>query len=145
MSDDLPKSSAKPANGSVSRRLFLRKWLSGAALTVTGTLSALVVSKPAGAQGWGYGPGWGWGGSAWGPGWGWGFGYVPKAAARYQDQPNRGRRCGGCRYFRGPNFCAVVEGLISPNGWCMYHDPRGRLPGPAPGGRAAPGAGGRGY
>jgi hypothetical protein len=142
MSDDLPESSEKPGNDSVSRRRFLRKWVSGAALTVTGVVSALVGSKPAGAQEWGYGPGWGWGGWGWVglAGWGGGFGYVPKPAARYQDRPNRGRRCGGCRYFRGPNFCAVVEGLISPNGWCIYHDPRGRGAGPG-----APGAGGRGY
>ena len=130
MSDDLTEKSTKPTNDSVSRRGFLRKWLSRAALGATGVVSAMGLSKPAGAQGWG--PGWGWG---WGPGWG--FGYVPKPAAHYQDRPNRGRRCAGCRYFRPPHFCAVVEGLISPQGWCMYHDPRGRV--------AAPGAGGRGY
>jgi hypothetical protein len=136
MSDDIPENSARPAAGPVSRRGFLSRWLSRAALTATGVVSAMAVSKPAGAQGWGPG---------WGPGWDWGWGYVPKAAARYQDRPNRGRRCAGCRYFRAPHFCAVVEGLISPQGWCMYHDGRGRAPGPGAGGRAGAGPGGRAY
>jgi hypothetical protein len=121
MSDDLPENSAKPTD-QVSRRGLLRKWLSRAAMAATGVVSATALSNPAGALGWG--PGWGWGG----------FGYVPKPAARYQDRPNRGRACGGCRYFRPPHFCRVVEGMISPQGWCMYHDPRGRVSGPAAGG-----------
>jgi len=51
--------------------------------------------------------------------------YVPqkqkqltKAAAHYQDTPKGDAACGGCPYFTQPNGCVVVEGEISPTGWC---------------------------
>ena len=41
-----------------------------------------------------------------------------KKAVRYQDEPKKGRNCIGCRHFQEPNACKLVEGDISPNGWC---------------------------
>ena len=39
-------------------------------------------------------------------------------AVRYQDKPKKGRNCHGCRHFQEPKGCKLVEGEISPNGWC---------------------------
>ncbi len=43
---------------------------------------------------------------------------LTKAAAHYQDTPKGEAACGACPYFTAPNGCVVVEGEISPNGWC---------------------------
>lgn len=46
---------------------------------------------------------------------------LTKAAARYQDHPSRDESCASCPYLIAPAGCVVVEGEISPNGWCpMY-------------------------
>lgn len=41
-----------------------------------------------------------------------------KAAVRYQDEPKKDRNCNNCRHFEPPNACKLVEGEVSPNGWC---------------------------
>jgi hypothetical protein len=41
-----------------------------------------------------------------------------KADAGYQDHPNGQQRCSGCTLFMAPSACVIVEGEISPNGWC---------------------------
>ena len=41
-----------------------------------------------------------------------------KTAVRYQDEPKKGRNCNNCRHFQAPNACKLVEGEVSPNGWC---------------------------
>ena len=38
--------------------------------------------------------------------------------AQYQDTPNGIYSCGMCTLFEKPNGCKVVEGEISPDGWC---------------------------
>lgn len=43
---------------------------------------------------------------------------LTQAAARYQDQPKGNENCGTCPYFVFPKSCVVVEGEISPAGWC---------------------------
>ena len=43
---------------------------------------------------------------------------LTQAAARYQDQPKGNETCAGCPYFVTPKSCVLVEGNISPNGWC---------------------------
>jgi hypothetical protein len=43
---------------------------------------------------------------------------LTQAAARYQDHPKGNDSCGTCPYFLFPKSCAVVEGEISPSGWC---------------------------
>ncbi len=42
-----------------------------------------------------------------------------KQAMKYQDKPNGDQRCGNCMQFVAPNQCKVVEGTISPNGYCI--------------------------
>jgi hypothetical protein len=39
-------------------------------------------------------------------------------AVAYQDSPKDGRQCDGCSLFRAPSSCEVVDGSISPTGWC---------------------------
>lgn len=42
-----------------------------------------------------------------------------KAAVKYQDKPNGSQECDNCQQFRPPDACAVVDGKISPKGWCL--------------------------
>jgi len=41
-----------------------------------------------------------------------------KQAAGYQYSPNGGQSCSTCIAFVPPNACRIVEGTISPQGWC---------------------------
>lgn len=44
---------------------------------------------------------------------------LSKADAKYQDRPQNGEQCSGCRHFQADaNRCAVVAGEISPDAWC---------------------------
>lgn len=43
---------------------------------------------------------------------------LTQKAARYQPQPKGNEACGTCPYFVFPKSCAMVEGEISPSGWC---------------------------
>ena len=43
---------------------------------------------------------------------------VSKPSVAYQDQPDEGRRCALCTHFVAPGSCQIVEGSISPQGWC---------------------------
>ncbi len=81
-------------------------------------------------------------------------GKISKGAAKYQDYPKRMQMCGMCKYFisangrrdgmmgggmmgggmmgggMGPGMmragtCDVVEGRISPMGWCVLYAPLG--------------------
>ena len=36
----------------------------------------------------------------------------------YQDSPKGSQRCDNCLQFQAPNLCQVVDGTISPSGWC---------------------------
>lgn len=46
---------------------------------------------------------------------------VSRKAAHYRDRPDNGRHRSGCAYFIKPHSCRLVEGSISPNGWCQYY------------------------
>jgi len=45
---------------------------------------------------------------------------VKKAVAKYQDTPKNGQQCANCRFFRPPKACQLVQGDISPTGWCSF-------------------------
>jgi hypothetical protein len=47
---------------------------------------------------------------------------VSRADAGYQDAPRGGLSCVGCTFFRRPASCQVVEGEVSPFGWCRLFD-----------------------
>jgi len=47
-------------------------------------------------------------------------GKISKAQANYQNQPKGAQQCGTCTNFDAEfSTCRVVEGKVSPNGWCQ--------------------------
>jgi hypothetical protein len=44
-----------------------------------------------------------------------------KQAVEYQDNPKGIQMCATCTLFAAPRSCKVVEGDISPNGWCKVY------------------------
>lgn len=52
-----------------------------------------------------------------------------KAMAKYQDKPNGTQECDGCMQFIAGKAsrngtCKLVQGSISPKGWCMNYTPK---------------------
>jgi hypothetical protein len=43
---------------------------------------------------------------------------MTKQEAEYQDSPKDIRMCATCTLFEPPHACKVVDGDISPDGWC---------------------------
>jgi len=43
---------------------------------------------------------------------------APQKLVAYESTPKEGHSCATCQYFQPPNACKVVEGPISPAGWC---------------------------
>ena len=77
----------------LSRRLVLRRvaLLAGAALTasVVQTNDALAQQK------------------------------ATKEAMKYQDKPSGDKQCSNCSQFVAPGSCKIVEGSVSPSGYCI--------------------------
>ncbi len=54
-------------------------------------------------------------------------GKATKAAMKYQDTPKGDQKCSDCRFFipgetsTANGTCQVVEGSISPHGWCTAY------------------------
>ena len=38
----------------------------------------------------------------------------------YQDSPKGDQECSNCSLFQEPNACTLVDGEISPEGWCKF-------------------------
>jgi hypothetical protein len=49
---------------------------------------------------------------------------LAQAAVNYQPRPNNGQLCSICVNFVAPHSCAIVEGTISPTGWCVAFAPK---------------------
>ncbi len=53
-----------------------------------------------------------------------------KASVKYQAKPHGDQECSKCRFFipgKSPKkngTCQVVEGSISPRGWCIAYTPK---------------------
>jgi hypothetical protein len=45
-------------------------------------------------------------------------GKMSKDQAQYQELPKDDQKCSNCIHFMAPNACMIVEGNISPTGWC---------------------------
>jgi hypothetical protein len=43
---------------------------------------------------------------------------IAQTAVKYQTEPKDGHQCDGCVQFVAPNSCKLVDGEISPTGWC---------------------------
>ncbi len=76
----------------ISRRQVLR----GAAVGVGGVAAAMAIAAPAQAK-------------------------MEQKAAGYQDTAKDGQQCSTCALFKAPNSCTLVDGNISPNGWCRFY------------------------
>ncbi len=40
--------------------------------------------------------------------------------AEYQETPKGDQECSNCSLFQPPNSCTLVDGNISPTGWCKF-------------------------
>lgn len=47
-------------------------------------------------------------------------GKMSKQAAQYQDGPKSGQKCLDCSFFVQPSSCKLVDGTVSPVGWCKF-------------------------
>jgi len=45
---------------------------------------------------------------------------MAQTAAAYQDSPKGDQKCDTCSLFEAPNSCKIVDGTISPSGWCKF-------------------------
>ena len=41
--------------------------------------------------------------------------------AKYQPIPKSGQRCQNCALYQAPTSCQVVDGQVSPAGWCILY------------------------
>ena len=44
---------------------------------------------------------------------------MAQTAVKYQPEPKEGKQCADCNFFLAPNSCKMVDGEISPTGWCL--------------------------
>jgi hypothetical protein len=62
---------------------------------------------------------------------------ISQKAVAYQDHPEGDKRCDKCVQFQPPGTCKMVDGPISPNGYCRLFvlkrqsAKRSGMPGPA--------------
>jgi hypothetical protein len=45
---------------------------------------------------------------------------ISHADAKYQTTPDGQQRCEICLQFEPPDHCKIVQGPITPQGWCQY-------------------------
>lgn len=46
---------------------------------------------------------------------------VSQKLVAYQSTPHGAQECDNCAQFQPPSSCKVVEGTISPTGWCKVY------------------------
>jgi hypothetical protein len=83
---------SKHYRNGVSRRVII----TGTAVTVGAAASGVAVRRAAAQQ------------------------KISQANAKYVDHPNNNQQCDGCIQFQAPNACKIVDGNISPKGWCQF-------------------------
>ena len=47
---------------------------------------------------------------------------ITKHKAKYQDGPRGSQHCALCSMYRAGGRCTLVEGKISPQGWCIHYE-----------------------
>ena len=45
---------------------------------------------------------------------------MAQKAVEYRDTPKGDQECSNCSLFQDPNSCTLVDGEISPKGWCKF-------------------------
>jgi hypothetical protein len=48
-------------------------------------------------------------------------GKMSQVVAAYQSAPKNGQKCLDCSFFASPASCKLVDGTISPVGWCKFY------------------------
>jgi hypothetical protein len=48
---------------------------------------------------------------------------LSQRAVAYQDHPDGDKRCEKCAQFQPPNACKIVDGTVSPQGYCRFFTP----------------------
>ena len=46
---------------------------------------------------------------------------APQKTVQYQDKPKGDQQCDKCQHFVAPDSCKLVDGKISPKGWCLLY------------------------
>lgn len=46
---------------------------------------------------------------------------MTQQAAKYQATPKNGQSCVTCALFNAPASCTLIDGVISPAGWCNFY------------------------
>jgi hypothetical protein len=46
---------------------------------------------------------------------------MTQQAAKYQPTPKNGQSCATCALFNAPASCNLIDGEISPTGWCNFY------------------------
>lgn len=58
----------------------------------------------------------------------WAMSKADKRDFLYQDKPKDGKSCSNCKMFTSSasskGVCAIVDGEVIANGWCMAYTPR---------------------
>jgi hypothetical protein len=49
---------------------------------------------------------------------------IAQKIVQYQETPKGDQKCSICVNFDPPNACKIVEGTISPEGWCIAFGPK---------------------
>ena len=49
---------------------------------------------------------------------------MTQKATGYQDTPRGKAQCDNCAQWQPPGACKLVEGVISPTGWCRVYAPK---------------------
>jgi hypothetical protein len=86
--------------GDDCRRISRRTALTGPALALGAAVAVNVVSQTAAQE------------------------KISQPDAKYQTTPKGGQRCDACINFEPSNACKLVQGDISPNGWCQLFFPK---------------------
>jgi hypothetical protein len=45
---------------------------------------------------------------------------MSQASVAYQDTPKGDQKCSNCSLFQAPKACTLIDGDISPEGWCRF-------------------------
>lgn len=87
------KDSSSAGSGQLSRRCLLRNAVAAGGVAVLGTAMA---HRADAAQ-------------------------VSQKIVAYQETPHGAQQCDNCAQFQPPSSCKVVEGTVSPAGWCKVY------------------------
>jgi high potential iron-sulfur protein len=83
------------SSGTSSRALSRRTILAHGAGCAAGAAALLLPARPAAAK-------------------------MSQPSVAYQDSPKGDQQCSNCSLFQEPEGCTLVDGKVSPAGWCKF-------------------------